>query len=140
MSTTPTWFIRPCNTGSDLTLNHNVELTSLMKLKTIIATIGLLVAFSAGNAFAAEATALYEKHCMKCHGKDGKGATKMGRQSGAKDYTDPKVQAELKDEEAIKAIRGGLKENGKEKMKPYGGELSDEEIRSLVAYMRAFKK
>lgn len=111
-----------------------------MKLKTIIATIGLLVAFSAGSAFAAEATALFEKHCMKCHGKDGKGATKMGRQSGAKDYTDPKVQAELKDEEAIKAIRGGLKENGKEKMKPYGGELSDEEIRSLVAYMRAFKK
>ena len=33
-----------------------------------------------------------------------------------------------------------MKENGKEKMKPYGGELSDEEIRALVAYMRAFKK
>ena len=73
-------------------------------------------------------------------GKDGKGATKMGRQNGAKDYTDPKVQAEMKDEDAFKAIRSGMKENGKEKMKPYGGELSDEEIRALVAYMRAFNK
>ncbi len=110
-----------------------------MKIKALIATTGLLVTFSAG-AIAAEAAANYEKHCMKCHGKDGAGGTKMGRQSGVKDYTDPKVQAGLKDEEAIKAIRGGLKENGKEKMKPYGGTLSDEEIRALVAYMRAFKK
>lgn len=111
-----------------------------MKLKTLLATAGVFVALSLSNAFAAEAQQNYEKHCMKCHGKDGKGATKMGRQNGAKDYTDPKVQAEMKDEDAIKAIRGGMKENGKEKMKPYGGELSDEEIRALVTYMRAFKK
>ena len=111
-----------------------------MKPKTLLATAGVFVALSLGNTFAAEAQQNYEKHCMKCHGKDGKGATKMGRQSGAKDYTDPKVQAEMKDEDAIKAIRGGMKEGAKEKMKPYGGELSDEEIRALVAYMRAFKK
>ncbi len=111
-----------------------------MKLNTILAAAGMFVALSLGNAFAADAQPNYEKHCMKCHGKDGKGATKMGRQSGVKDYTDPKVQADMKDEEAIKAIRGGMKDGSKEKMKPYGGVLSDDEIRALVAYMRSFKK
>ena len=100
----------------------------------------MLAAFSVGHAFGAEALKNYEKHCMKCHGKDGKGATKMGRQSGAKDYTDPKIQAEIKDEDAIKSILGGMKENDKEKMKPYADVLSNEEVRALLAYMRAFKK
>lgn len=111
-----------------------------MKIKMMLVTAGVFVALSLGNAYAADAAQNYEKNCMKCHGKDGKGSTKMGRQSGVKDYTDPKVQAEMKDEDAIKTIRGGLKENGKEKMKPYGGTLSDDEIRALVAYMRTFKK
>ena len=100
----------------------------------------MFAAFSVGHASGAEMLQNYEKHCMKCHGKDGKGATKMGRQSGAKDYTDPKIQAEMKDEVAIKSILGGMKENDKEKMKPYADVLSNEEVRALLAYMRAFKK
>lgn len=64
----------------------------------------------------------------------------MGRQSGAKDYTDPKVQAEMDDAKAVQRIKEGLKEGAKEKMKPYADKFSDEEIKALVAYMRAFKK
>ena len=111
-----------------------------MKLHVLIAAAGILAGLSSGGAVAAEALQNYEKHCMKCHGKDGKGATKMGRQSGAKDYTDPKVQGEMKDDVAIKTVKEGLKEGTKEKMKAYGGELSDDEIKALVAYMRTFKK
>ena len=92
------------------------------------------------NSLAADAKENWEKHCQKCHGPDGKGQTKMGRQSGVKDYTDPKVQAELKDENAIKIIKEGIVEKGKKKMDPYGEKLSDEEIKALVAYIRGFKK
>ena len=88
---------------------------------------------------AADAKASYEKDCAKCHGADGKGETKMGKKQGAKDYTDAKVQADLKDEAAIKAIKEGYKKDGKEVMKPSEG-LSDDEIKGLVAYMRTFKK
>jgi len=88
---------------------------------------------------AADAKANYEKDCAKCHGADGKGETKMGKKQGAKDYTDAKVQAELKDEAAFKAIKEGYKKDGKEVMKPSEG-LSDDEIKGLVAYMRKFKK
>jgi cytochrome c553 len=89
---------------------------------------------------AADAKALYEKDCAKCHGADGKGETKMGKKLGAKDYTDPKVQAELKDDAAFKAIKEGLKDkDGKVLMKPAEG-TSDDDIKALVAYMRSLKK
>lgn len=89
---------------------------------------------------AADGKALYEKDCSKCHGADGKGETKMGKKLGAKDYTDPKVQAELKDDAAAKAIKDGLKDkDGKVLMKPAEG-TSDEDVKALVAYMRSFKK
>ena len=98
------------------------------------------MAVSALSAGAADAKATYEKDCAKCHGKDGKGQTVMGKKQGAKDYTDAKVQEELKDEAAIKAIKEGYKnKEGKEVMKPSEG-LSDDEIKGLVAYMRKFKK
>jgi hypothetical protein len=69
-----------------------------------------------------------------------KGETKMGKKLGAKDYTDAKVQAELKDDAAFKAIKEGLKDkDGKVLMKPQEG-ASDQDIKDLVAYMRTFKK
>lgn len=98
------------------------------------------LATAAFTATAAEAKVNYDKHCAKCHGKDGKGDTKMGQKLGAKDYTDPKVQAALTDEAAFKATKDGFKDkNGKVLMKPSEG-LSDDEIKALVTYMRTFKK
>jgi mono/diheme cytochrome c family protein len=95
---------------------------------------------SAVSALAGDAKANYESNCAKCHGADGKGQTKMGQKLGVKDYTDAKVQAELKDDAAIKAIKEGLKDaDGKTLMKPVEG-LSDDDIKALVAYMRTFKK
>ena len=89
---------------------------------------------------AVDAKDLYEKDCAKCHGSDGKGETKMGKKLGAKDYTDPKVQAALTDEAAFKATKDGLKDkDGKVLMKPSEG-LSDDDIKAVVAYMRTFKK
>lgn len=98
-----------------------------------------LLAISAWSACAGDGKANYEKHCAKCHGKDGKGQTVMGKKSGAKDYTDPKVQDALKDDAAFKAVKEGFKKDGKEVMKPSEG-MSDSEIKDVVAYMRTFKK
>jgi mono/diheme cytochrome c family protein len=101
--------------------------------------ISLLVAGAALVAAGADAKALYTKDCAKCHGADGKGDTKMGQRLGAKDYTDAKFQATLKDEHMAKVIKEGLKEDGRTKMRPVK-DLTDEEIKGLVAYMRAFVK
>lgn len=101
--------------------------------------LAVLLAFGA-RAWGADAAENWEKNCAKCHGADGKGQTKMGRQSGAKDYTDPKVQGEFDDAKAAQAIKEGVKDGAKEKMKPFGDKLSDDEIKALVAHVRAFKK
>jgi mono/diheme cytochrome c family protein len=109
-------------------------------MKKLLA-IGLTVfVFSAWSALAGDAKANYESNCAKCHGADGKGQTKMGQKLGVKDYTDAKVQADLKDDAATKAIKEGLKDaDGKTLMKPAEG-MSDDDIKALVAYMRTFKK
>jgi len=108
-----------------------------MKKMLALGLMVLIVPALAARAGGAKET--YEKDCAKCHGSDGKGQTKMGQKLGAKDYTDAKVQAELKDEAGVKAIREGLKDkDGKALMKP--SETSEADAKALVAYMRTFKK
>ena len=77
-----------------------------LDIRTIIA--GGALAAIAAFAFAAPATENWENHCAKCHGADGKGQTKAGRQLNVRDYTDPKVQADMKDAEMIKATANGV--------------------------------
>jgi len=109
-------------------------------MKRIVPLVIAMLAIPAVPLLAADAKTLYEKECAKCHGTDGKGDTKMGKKLGAKDYTDAKVQADLKDDAAFKAIKDGLKDKeDKVLMKPIDG-ASDEEVKGLVSYMRTFKK
>ena len=107
--------------------------------KTLLVLVGIASA-ALLSASAADVKENYEKGCAKCHGADGKGQTKMGQKLGIKDYTDAKVQAELKDDAAFKAIKEGVKDkDGKVLMKP-AENLSDDEIKALVAHMKSFKK
>ena len=108
-------------------------------MKKLLTLTVVILAGMAGTARAADAKATYEKDCAKCHGADGKGDTKMGKKLGAKDYTDAKVQTEMKDDKAFKAIKEGLKDGDKTLMKPTEG-VTDDEIRALVKHMRSFKK
>jgi mono/diheme cytochrome c family protein len=107
--------------------------------KLIVVGVALLIA-GAVSVRAADAKENWEKNCTKCHGADGKGKTKMGEKVGVKDYTDAKVQADLKDDAMTKAIKDGVKDGDKTKMKGFGDALSDDEIKALVKYVRDFKK
>jgi mono/diheme cytochrome c family protein len=118
--------------------NKNKNKSTVMK-KLIVIGVGLLIA-GAVSVRAADAKAIWEKDCTKCHGADGKGKTKMGEKLGIKDYTDAKVQAALKDDAMTKAIKEGVKEGDKTKMKGFGDVLSDDEIKALVKYVRDLKK
>src|SRR6266404_4428426 len=108
-------------------------------MKEIIILTLALLAVSTVSTQAADAKALWTKDCAKCHGEDGKGKTKMGEKLGVKDYTDAKAQAEMKDDKMAKTIKEGVKEDDKTKMKGFT-DLSDDEVKSLVAYVRSLKK
>jgi mono/diheme cytochrome c family protein len=107
--------------------------------KLIIVSVALLFA-GAVTVRAADAKENWDKNCAKCHGPDGKGQTTMGKKLGIKDYTDAKVQEALKDDAMTKAIKEGVKDGEKTKMKGFGDALSDDEIKALVKYVRDFKK
>jgi len=113
-----------------------------MKLPTVAITAlaALCVGAFCCSAVADDATDTWNSHCAMCHGKDGTGQTMMGRRLQIKDLTDPKVQAALTDEQATKTIKEGVTEDGRTKMKAYASQLSDDQIKSLVAYVRSLKK
>src|ERR1041385_888575 len=106
--------------------------------KTLLLILGLGAA-AVLSASAADVKENWEKHCNKCHGRDGKGDTKMGKKLEIKDLTDAKTQAAFKDEEMAKAIKEGVKDGDKTKMKAAEG-LNDADIKGLVAYVRTLKK
>ena len=109
-----------------------------MKKILVLATIFGFAAVL--NVSAADAKANWDSLCAKCHGAEGKGDTKIGQKLGVKDFTDAKVQADLKDEVATKNIKEGMKDaDGKTLMKPFDT-LSDDEVKALVQYVRSLKK
>ena len=83
--------------------------------------------------------AKYKQFCAGCHGADGKGQSKLGIKMGARDYTDAKVKATLKDEEMVKAVKEGFSKDGKVVMHPIGEKMTDAEIAAVVQFMKALK-
>lgn len=104
---------------------------------TFLIVAALSAGFAVGPVTAADVKTNWNTHCAKCHGADGSGDTKTGRKLGVRDYRDPKVQAAMTERDMIKATRGGLKDKQRELMKPFGGVLSDEEIKGLIAHIRS---
>jgi len=111
-----------------------------MKTPVAFTVLAMVMIALARNGFAVDAAANWSRHCASCHGKDGKGDTNMGKKLGVKNYQDAKFQAAFSDAEMARAIKEGVKTNGKETMKPFGNKLSDLDIKALVAYIRSFKK
>ena len=103
-------------------------------LMTVAACAAMVV-----SAYGADVKENWDKNCKKCHGLQGKGDTTMGKKLEIPDFTDAKVQASLKEDAMFKAIKEGVKDGDKVRMKPVEG-LSDEEMKALVAYVRTLKK
>lgn len=111
-----------------------------MNTKTLqLVTAGLLLVGTA-TLRAADVAENWTKHCGSCHGADGTAKTKAGRMAGAKDLTDAAYQKQFTDEQILQRLKDGVTDKGKEKMKPFKGTLTDEELKALVQKVRAFAK
>lgn len=104
-----------------------VALTSVLVIALgIVAQPAVADSTSAGKV-------AYDKHCAKCHGEDGAGATKIGEKMGLRDLGSADVQA-MSDTELIT-----ITAEGKGKMPGYDKKLSKDEVKAVVDYMRTFK-
>ena len=109
-------------------------------MKTSRRLLALAAATAALSAFGADAATNWNDQCVKCHGADGKGETKMGRKLGIADLTDAKVQAKFTDADVIKIVKEGDKDaKGATTMKAIEG-LTDDDIKALIPVVRALKK
>jgi cytochrome c6 len=89
----------------------------------------------ARRAASPSARALFKENCVRCHGADGTGRTLMGEMMNVPNFTYPWWQAGATDKRMTTSIT-----RGRGQMPAFGKELSRSEIRSLVAFVRRFKK
>lgn len=85
---------------------------------------------SAPVAAGGDVAKVYADKCAMCHGEDGKGMQKT-----TPDFTNAEWQKKETDAEFTETIKAG-----KKPMPGFEGKLSDDQIKGLVQYVRAFAK
>lgn len=80
-------------------------------------------------------SAAWAANCSVCHGDDGRSQTEEGRRKKARNLADPKWQASVSDGRLTSSIQ-----RGHDKMPAFGRKLSAEQVKALVAEIRALVK
>ena len=103
----------------------------------IVISLSLFAKAEAVSDNARPAAQLYRRHCVSCHGTDGKAKTSKGKYSHARNLTEADWQADVSDERIFNSINNGRNQRGN--MPAFGHKLSEQEINSLVTFIRGMK-
>jgi cytochrome c6 len=98
----------------------------------ILATIPVVFVF--GVAARGDGVGDFKAKCAMCHGADGTGSTATGKALKVRDLGSADVQGQT-DAQLYDIVT-----NGKGKMPAYKGQLTDEQIKELVAFIRSLAK
>ena len=107
----------------------------------VAASFGLSLCAALGAKLSSEAVtsadagAIYNRDCASCHGRDGRGRTRKGRQTRARDVTDAAWQDDVSDERLFNSIN-----NGRGKMPAFRKTVSENDIDALVAFIRRLRR
>jgi len=107
-------------------------------IRVCFAVLAMLPLFA--TAFSATdrpAPRLYRGYCASCHGSDGKAKKSKGRFSHARDLTDAQWQDDVSDERIFNSIMNGRNVRGN--MPAFADKLNENEINSLVTFVRSLK-
>src|SRR5215212_10912297 len=100
-----------------------------------LAPFGL--AATAGSTNERPASQFYRRHCVSCHGNDGRAKTSKGKFSHARDLSDDQWQADVSDERIFNSIMNGRNVRGN--MPAFANKLNEKEANSLVEFVRRLK-
>jgi mono/diheme cytochrome c family protein len=104
--------------------------------KTIrsLAVLAATACLAGSMGFAQSAgEAVYKANCQSCHGSAGTPSPGIAKMMGVKAASDPDMK-KLSEADEIASVK-----NGKGKMKPFSGKLTDAQIKDAVTYFRSFK-
>ena len=108
----------------------------IKRLLTVVVWCGVAL-FNGASVRADSGKELFVKHCVPCHGKDGKAENPAARKLGVKDLS----QSKATDAEIEKQVSEGRKDKGGNlKMPQFKDALTPEEIKSLIAVVKGFRK
>jgi cytochrome c553 len=91
----------------------------------------------AGNNYDRPPAQLYRRHCVACHGNDGRAKTSKGKFSHARDLSDAQWQADVSDERIFNSIMNGRNVRGN--MPAFANKLNEQEAEALVEFVRRLK-
>ena len=92
--------------------------------------LALTVSLAGPVCFAESGEAVYKANCQSCHGSTGTPNAGIAKMMGVK----PASEYKTSEEEQIKSVK-----DGKGKMKPFAGKLTDAQIKDTVKYFRTLK-
>jgi mono/diheme cytochrome c family protein len=94
----------------------------------------MIMFFFGASVRADDSASTFKAKCAVCHGADGAGSTATGKAMKVRDLGSPDVQTQT-DAQLTEIVT-----NGTGKMPAYKGKLTDDQIKGLVAYIRALAK
>jgi len=95
-----------------------------------VSSEGKGASFATSTKDPADGASIFQRNCTMCHGPEGKGNASLK----TPDFTDPKVQASLTNQQMLEIITNGKKGT---MMPAWGTKLSAEDIRAVQAYVRS---
>jgi mono/diheme cytochrome c family protein len=112
-----------------------------MKPNHLIFAASFVLSTTVLSANASDPVDAWNQNCVRCHGPDGKGQTKMGRKLKIKDLTSERSRARLTEDRIVETITEGKQDsNGDERMPSFREKLSESDRNALATYVRALNK
>ena len=115
----------------------------MIKFVKVIAFSGLMLGLNLSFAWAepgdpVKGKAIYERLCITCHGTQGKGDGPAGQMMmpHPADFTNPKIKSKP-DSELLGSIQNGRPPTT---MPAFRGQLSEQQIHDVLAYIRSLGK
>lgn len=115
------------------TVNSKLTVTTLA-VSALIAGLMYSTQPTAINAAAEDVATTFKTKCAVCHGADGSGATAQGKALKVRDLRSAETQ-KMTDAQITETIV-----KGKKKMPAYGKNISQDQIKQLVAHIRGMAK
>jgi mono/diheme cytochrome c family protein len=111
-------------------LEFSKEMFSMKKGLRTQVVLAVVVSLGSAVGFADSGEAIYKANCQSCHGSTGTPNAGMAKMMSIK----PASEYKTTEKEQIESVK-----NGKNKMKPFAGKLTDAQIKDAVTYFRTLK-